>query len=406
MRPALALLLTLAPSAGRSLALSPCPPPGPPPAPRATDSHSTTGSLPSEEARTLFLAYCAPCHGETGDGHGTTQLDRPARSFKDGGFSFGDTTEALTRTLKSGIPGSPMPSFTGTMTDTQLDSLAEYVLTLVPERRHVDASETVLAVADRPLVVRGLLPPISAEATAHARGLLIGMPEGLTFEWRTDDVRLLGVRQGAFVDRKDWIGRGGSPLEPLGRVVYLVDGGEAKAPFALKQGEEWLPLQARLAKSWVRGTDAGLGYRLEDSAGALIARVEDSAHALGTSVGSGFRRELRLVGGTRAGVLRFQGASQGGELMASFTSVPQDGQSAPMLWQVNALEGGLFQYAALRDTSPQATPGETPTLRGGGGASAWLDCSPGRRASVEISVIVTTVASDEVRATLEREVAR
>ncbi|HEX6883800.1 MAG TPA: c-type cytochrome, partial [Planctomycetota bacterium] len=71
----------------------------------------------SERARQLFLTNCATCHGETGDGKGVTQLDRPARSFMDGGFSFGNTPEALFRTISVGIPGTPMPGFDSSLSE-------------------------------------------------------------------------------------------------------------------------------------------------------------------------------------------------------------------------------------------------------------------------------------------------
>ena len=46
-----------------------------------------------------------------GDGKGTTKLDRDPRNFQAGGFSYGNTPEAIARTITYGIPGSPMPSF-------------------------------------------------------------------------------------------------------------------------------------------------------------------------------------------------------------------------------------------------------------------------------------------------------
>src|SRR5438093_1021640 len=85
-----------------------------------------------QDARALFLQHCASCHGESGDGRGTTQLDRPARSFKDGGFSYGNTVEALVRTIANGIPGTPMPAAPSVLTDADRRALAEYVLSLGP----------------------------------------------------------------------------------------------------------------------------------------------------------------------------------------------------------------------------------------------------------------------------------
>src|SRR5262245_27648388 len=83
-------------------------------------------------ARELFVKNCAACHGETGDGKGTTKLDRPARSFKDGGFSFGNTPEALFRTISVGIPGSPMPGFDSALSEDDRKLVAAFVVTLGP----------------------------------------------------------------------------------------------------------------------------------------------------------------------------------------------------------------------------------------------------------------------------------
>src|SRR5712671_5473375 len=97
-------------------------PQGQPPAP--PDVHA------DHPARTLFLANCAQCHGETGDGKGTTKLDRDARSFQLGGFSYGNTPEALARSITFGIPGTPMPSFEKALKPEERKLLAEYVLLL------------------------------------------------------------------------------------------------------------------------------------------------------------------------------------------------------------------------------------------------------------------------------------
>src|SRR5262245_37021545 len=109
-------------------------------------------------AKELFRVNCASCHGETGDGQGTTQLDRPARSFKDGGFSFGNTPEALFKTISVGIPGSPMAGFDSSLSEEERKLLASYVVTLGPPVEEVKVEDTILAVRERPLVVRGLLP--------------------------------------------------------------------------------------------------------------------------------------------------------------------------------------------------------------------------------------------------------
>ena len=137
----------------------------------------TTGALRAQAPaaqptpRELFLKNCAQCHGENGDGNGVQKLDKPARSFKDGGFSYGNTPEALLRTITFGIPGTPMPSFATALTDAQKKDLAAYVITLGPEVVKVEASETRLVVKDAPLFVRGKLPPIVDGAKETVRGL-------------------------------------------------------------------------------------------------------------------------------------------------------------------------------------------------------------------------------------------
>src|SRR5262245_57819330 len=87
---------------------------------------------PDDRARGRSVKNCATCHGETGDGKGTTQLDRPARSFMDGGFSFGNTPEALFRTISVGIPGTPMPAFDSSLSEEERHLVAGYVVTLGP----------------------------------------------------------------------------------------------------------------------------------------------------------------------------------------------------------------------------------------------------------------------------------
>src|SRR5580765_1413354 len=109
----------------------------------------------AQDARALFLQHCTSCHGETGDGKGTAQLDRPARSFEDGGFSHGNTSEAIFRTLTFGIPGTPMPAAPSVLTEADRKALAEYVISLGPSTEAVAIAETELPVSSRPQFARG-----------------------------------------------------------------------------------------------------------------------------------------------------------------------------------------------------------------------------------------------------------
>ena len=246
--------------------------------------------LAAQDARALFLEYCATCHGEKGDGKGVTPLAKPARSFLDGGFSYGNTKTAIARTVEHGIPGTPMPSFAEALTAEQRASLVDYVIALGPPRKEVRAKDTVLAVTDRPQVVRGFLPALGEGVPEWTRGLLVGLTSGTTFQYRADDVRLLAVRQGEVVERRDWAGRGGNPLRPLGRVTHLVDGGNPRDTWT-SGGQK---LRARLSKTTVRGDRVEIHYDLLHE-GRALAQVVEVPRVIRASVGAGFEREFRIT---------------------------------------------------------------------------------------------------------------
>lgn len=295
----------------------------------------------SQRARTLFLVNCATCHGETGDGQGVTELDRPARSFKDGGFSFGNTQEALFRTISVGIAGTPMPGFDSSLSEDDRRLLADYVVTLGPPIEEVRPEDTVLSVHDRPVVVRGLLPPMADGLPSHPRGLLVGDPSGITFEYQVDDVRLLGLRQGAFVRRTDWTGRGGTALEPLGKVVHLVEGGKPEALFRAAGS----PLAARLSGTRIAGAVA-LEYHLV-VASRELAHVEESPSVISTPFGTGYERRFRTKA-LRSGPLQLCTPTfQGGALVANGTWDGKDGER----WLVVRPGEGAPVYVGLRPAS-------------------------------------------------------
>ena len=257
---------------------------------------AAAGGQESPDVRELFVRNCAACHGEKGDGQGVTDLDRKARSFKDGGFSYGNTPETVQRTIRSGIPGTPMPAFGEAFEASQVEALALYVIELGPGLPP-PPENTELVVKGRPVIVRGLLPPIAEGTQNQTRGLLVGLPDGFTFEYRTDDVRLLGVRQGRFVDRTDWIGRGGTPLAPLGRVVALMDGGEPGATFASVDGAQLAPLVARFRGTSVLEDGGELRYDLVEATGATRASVREWVKTIPLAIGAGLRRDFLLTGG-------------------------------------------------------------------------------------------------------------
>ncbi|MBM3975720.1 MAG: hypothetical protein FJ299_01875 [Planctomycetes bacterium] len=276
--------------------------------PSATRSAQEPAQAPVSnlDARSLFMTYCAACHGETGDGNGTTKLDRPARSFKDGGFSYGNTPEVIAKTLQYGIPGSVMPSFGKALTDEQRLLLAKHVISLGPQDLPTESPDRVLVVKDRAVVARGKLPPIVESGEEIPRGLLVGTPDGFTFAYRTDDVRLIAVYQGEFAERTDWMGRGGTQLKPLGKLVAEL----GTAPTAMFQiprafgaqptepAGRSIPLFARMRSSRAEGDRIFVAYDLvkeKNDRGPALLSVEESIRSATTSVGSGWRRNFRIA---------------------------------------------------------------------------------------------------------------
>ena len=172
------------------------------------------------DTKALYMEHCASCHGESGDGKGSAELDRPARSFLDGGYSYGNTETAVLRSVVHGIPGTPMPAFGESLSEEQQKALANYVIALGPPGTVVEPGSSVLAVGDTPLVVHGLMPALKEGGRREPRSLVVGFPNGTTFQYRAQTAELQAIRQGDFLDRKDWGGRGGSPLEPLGQITW------------------------------------------------------------------------------------------------------------------------------------------------------------------------------------------
>lgn len=347
-------------------------------------AYGERASQDSERARKLFVTNCATCHGETGDGKGTTQLDRPARSFMDGGFSFGNTPEALFKTISTGIPGSPMPGFDSSLSEEERKLVASYVVTLGPPIEEVKTEDMILAVHDRPLVVRGKLPALAEGLPEHPRGLLIGDPSGITFEYRVDDVRLLALRQGGFVERTDWTGRGGTALNPLGKVVHMVEGGKPQATF-LSKGT---PLAARLSGTQVQQHGVVIEYHLVDG-GKELLHVREGPHVLTAAFGTGYQRDIGLLPGSSPVEVSVRTPAVDG------ATVLAKGGSKSSWWQAVRPAEGPPLYVEI-DTYQ-------PVDIGHGQLEARVALKGGEKdAGLSISVLVLVAWNDDVQKQLAR----
>jgi cytochrome c oxidase cbb3-type subunit 2 len=90
--------------------------------------------------RDLYFRHCVGCHGSKGDGTGLAApfLDPKPRDFTRGVFKFRSTpssslpTDAdLRRTLRAGVHGTSMPSWT-LLPDAQLDALIAFLKSFSP----------------------------------------------------------------------------------------------------------------------------------------------------------------------------------------------------------------------------------------------------------------------------------
>jgi len=364
-------------------------------------------SLPVRDGKAIYAERCESCHGATGDGRGplTVTLGTPARDFAEGGFAFGNTVDAMVRTVSSGIPGrSPMPGFRDVLSEAERRKVVEYVRdAFLPKEEIAEPSATILRVTGRPVIARGPLPPVAEGLPMRPRGLLVGLVEGLTFEYRIDDVRLLAVRQGDFADRRDWNGRGGDMLKPLGPPVYLFSGGDPAPPFSLVAGNGGAPaaLSARLDASAVRPSLASIEYslRAEGLNGRDVARVVEFVEAEALSVGSAFTRHLRLS--AVSGPVRVSVALSGGPEAAARVKAPA-GAIERAEWVVSEVPDAGFECVRLSSTPAIAlAPARSGPVR------VVCDLKPGMQAKIAATIVLVPAAvTDEILESLSMEIDR
>jgi mono/diheme cytochrome c family protein len=78
----------------------------------------------------LYAAQCAGCHGAAGAGNGPAALDPPPRDLANRGWLAAQTDAQLTDTLRTGVPGTAMPSFAGTLDAAQMQAVIDHLRVL------------------------------------------------------------------------------------------------------------------------------------------------------------------------------------------------------------------------------------------------------------------------------------
>ncbi|MEL6904329.1 MAG: c-type cytochrome [Planctomycetota bacterium] len=234
---------------------------------------------PTADGAALYAEHCARCHGANGNGEGTAELDRPARSFLDGGYSYGNTLRAVERSVRHGIPGTPMPAFGETLDADGIRAVSNFVVALGPPGTIVEEGASVLGPEARVEIVHGMLPPLSEGERVAPRGVALGFPNGTTFAYDKAEGELLAVLTGDFVDRRDWRDRGGAALKLLGNVSYRPDDAARAAGAARRDG---VALERRVHTVAASGAD---GARLD-----FDLRTADGERVGGGSEYLGFAR--------------------------------------------------------------------------------------------------------------------
>jgi len=121
---------------------------------------------------------CVGCHGVTGHGEGIEGLldsvGKPVRSadLASGLYKSGQRSEDLYRTIITGVPGTPMPSYGSMLNDDQVWALVAYIQRLAPARYLGQASGIELPVQ---VVNEAMLTDPSHMGWLDVKGALVAM---------------------------------------------------------------------------------------------------------------------------------------------------------------------------------------------------------------------------------------
>ena len=158
MRAVLAHLKTLSPALAEAAPRAPL---AASPEPRVTEEGLANGRRFYEDAG------CIACHGPQGRGDGTSALELKDESgnpilpsdLTTGRFRGGNSARDVWMRLWMGMPGTPMPSFSETLTPEQTWDVAHYVASLRDRREPSLDPQPVIMACRLATLPRGLLDP-------------------------------------------------------------------------------------------------------------------------------------------------------------------------------------------------------------------------------------------------------
>lgn len=90
----------------------------------------TTPAPAADPGKTVYLEKgCVTCHGPDGKGDGPVggALKPKPRNFSDATWKKGTDLASVITTISTGLPGTGMAPYKGTLTDAEIKAVAEYV---------------------------------------------------------------------------------------------------------------------------------------------------------------------------------------------------------------------------------------------------------------------------------------
>ena len=198
----------------------------------------------------------------------------------EGGYIYGNTIAAVTRTLNRGIPGSAMPSFADSLTEHERGLLARHVLSLGPESTDASPAECLVPTPDRPEVLDGplMIPGLPASAPVGDVGLhpsrLMIFPGGPSVQFARGNWDPIAIRAQGPVSRDDWR-RGGRSITARGEVLWRRTAPDAVDPGSLVNLEGGMPASKRLQRTQMDGRSITQVFRVgsPDGSARLSERV-------------------------------------------------------------------------------------------------------------------------------------
>jgi mono/diheme cytochrome c family protein len=94
-----------------------------------------------ERGRAAFLRTCATCHGPDGEGNGPASagLKPPPANFRDGSRLASKDDDYLFWRISTGIHGTAMPAFSGTISEEERWAILRYLRSLPGAERRTRA---------------------------------------------------------------------------------------------------------------------------------------------------------------------------------------------------------------------------------------------------------------------------